>query len=434
MSYPNPPLARPASQLAQPPWLVFVFLAAAFFYVYQDVSYARGGYSPSGDDLTAVVVDGSPTRRLALLSLGIFAIVSLIRHRAGGRIRINGPLGWTLLGFAALTMVSPIWAEDRVLTLTRVAGFAIFCIAAVAIVHRFSLREIILWTFFTSGSYVIIGVLLESLFGTFRPFASGYRFAGTLHPNMQGINCALLVLSGMASADVEKYKRTFFRISAFVGFVFLALTASRTAFAAVLLALAVYLGMVCSRRAKLAMAYALSIVLCVLLLGLGNAFLPDLKSAVNFGRLDSSEGSLNGRTGIWEEVSHFVERRPMLGYGYGGFWNPAHIGEISDKEQWGVPNSHSAYLDYLLTLGAVGLMGYVFILFAGIRRAFRFHKLSQNSAYAFFAALLVFCAMGGLLESAPIEPSLLMFLSAVVLAQLASARPALSCGINGRVT
>jgi exopolysaccharide production protein ExoQ len=276
--------------------------------------------------------------------------------------------------------------------------------------------------------------LLESLFGTFRPFASGYRFAGTLHPNMQGINCALLVLSGMASADVEKYNRTLFRISAFVGFVFLALTASRTAFAAALLALAVYLGMVCSSRAKLAMAYALSIVLCVLLLGLGNAFLPDLKSAVNFGRLDSSEGSLNGRTGIWEEVSHFVERRPMLGYGYGGFWNSAHIAEISDKEQWGVPNSHSAYLDYLLTLGAVGLMGYVFILFAGIRRAFCFHKLSQNSAYAFFAALLVFCAMGGLLESAPIEPSLLMFLSAVVLAQLAFARPALSCGINGRAT
>jgi O-antigen ligase len=413
------PFARPASPPARIPWLVFVFLAVAFFFVYHDFLYARNGYNLSEDELAGAVLDGSPTRRIALISLAAFALVSLILQRSAARVRLQGHLGWALLGFAALVIVSPIWAEDRSQTLTRVGGFAILCLLALAVARRFSLREIILWAFFASGSYVVIGVLAETYFGTFRPLASGYRFAGTLHPNSQGINCAILLLSGLAAADVEERGRTCFRICAFFGFAFLVLTASRTAFAAGLLALAVYMGVAISRRAKLAMAYALSIVLCVLGLALGNAFLPELKSAVNLGRVDTTEGSLNGRAGVWEEISKYASQRPVLGYGFGGFWTPTHISEISKEEKWGIPNSHSAYLDYLLALGAVGLVAYVFLLFAGIRRAFRLHKLSRNSAFAFSGAVLVFCAMDGFLESATTEASLAMFLTLVVLTFLA---------------
>ncbi|MGA7795567.1 MAG: O-antigen ligase family protein [Candidatus Acidiferrales bacterium] len=318
------------------------------------------------------------------------------------------------------------------LTLTRVAGLAIICIAAVAMVRRFSLGEIISWIVFASGSYVLVGVLLEVFFGNFHPLASGYRFAGTLHPNAQGVNCGVLLLSGMAAADVDKQRRRLFWICAFVGSAFLVLTASRTAFAAVLLALAVYLGVVCSIRTKIVMAYALAIIFCALGLVLGNAFLPDLKSAVVLGRDDAGDASLNGRAAVWEEIGHYVRQRPILGYGYGGFWTPAHIGEISEEEKWGIPDSHSTYLDYLLTLGAVGLIAYVLILFAGIKRAFQFHKLSRNSAFAFCGALLVFCALDGLLESGTGEASLLLFVSVIVLTLLATVPPALIYSTNGR--
>ena len=424
----------PVSRVSQTPWLVFVFLAVALFYVYHDVSYARDGYNPSEDALTASVGEGSPTRRVALISLGIFAVTTLIRHRTDGQLRISGPLGWMLLGFVLLAVVSPIWAEDRMLTLTRIAGFAIFCTAAVAMVRSFSVREIILWTAFVSGSYVLVGVLLEIFFGHFHPLASGYRFAGTLHPNAQGVNCGILLLSALAAADVDKQRRRVFWICAFAGFVFLILTASRTAFAAVLLALAVYWGVVCSIRTKMVLAYGLAIIFCALGLVLGNAFLPDLKSAAMLGRDDAGDSSsLNGRAAVWEEIGHYVQQRPILGYGYGGFWTPAHIAEISEEEQWGIPNSHSAYLDYLLTLGVVGLAGYVVILFAGIKRALEFHRLSRNPAFAFCGAVLLFCALDGLLESGAGEASLLLFLSAIVLSLLATATPAMICNTDGRV-
>jgi len=411
--------------LDAPPWLMFLFLAALFFLVYHDLSYSRkfkelDQVKSSEDVLVTDVAEGTIVRRIALLSLGLFAIVSLIRHRTYGRLRIHGPLGWILLSFVAWALLSPVWAEDLPLTLRRLVVFGIFCIAAVAVARRLSLREIILWAFFSTALFLVIGVFTELVLGTFRPFATGYRFAGSLHPNGQGINCALLLLSGVAAADVEKHGRTFFRACALVGFVFLILTASRTSFAAALLALAVYLGAVCSRATKIAMAYSLSIAFCVLLLVLANASLPGLTSAVTLGRNDSAvDSSFNGRAGVWEDVGYYVHRRPILGYGYGGFWTPTRISEISDEEKWAIPDSHSAYLDYLLSLGAVGLVAYTLLLFAGIRRAFRFQNLSHNSAFAFCGALLVFCALHGLLESAVIWPSLLMFLGMVVLAQLA---------------
>jgi O-antigen ligase len=181
----------------------------------------------------------------------------------------------------------------------------------------------------------------------------------------------------------------------------------------------VYLGAVSAKRTKIAMAYALSIIFCILVLFLANGFLPNLKAAIRLGREDTGLSSFNGRTGVWDEIRPYVQRRPILGYGYGGFWTPSHISEISEGEKWGIPNSHSAYLDNLLSLGAVGMVTYTFLLFSGIMCAFRFQKRDRDSASAFCGSVLVFCAFGGLLESVNIDPSLLMFLSLVVLASLA---------------
>jgi exopolysaccharide production protein ExoQ len=423
----------PVLHIARPPWLMFLFLVAVFFMVYHDLSYSKKGiegFNSPEAEIVAGVMEGSLIRRIGLLLLGLFAIVSLIRHRADGRFRINGPLGWILLSFAAWALFSPIWAENSTLTFTRVSVFGILCIAAVAVARRLSLREIILWTVFTTTIFLVIGVFAELFLGFFRPFASGYRFAGTTHPNGQGIDCGLLLLSGVAAADLEKSRRTIFRICALVGFVFLILSASRTAFAAAVLAIVVYFGASLSRSAKITMAYCLSILICLFLLVLVNTSLPDLKSAVMLGRDSSTINTFNGRTGIWDDVSSYVRQRPILGYGYGGFWTPAHISEVSGEEKWGVPDSHSAYLDYLLTLGVVGLFAYVLLLLTGIRRAFRFHRLSGNSTFAFCGALLLYCALDGFLESAMVYPSVLMFLSMVILTRLAfMCRPEATPGV-----
>jgi len=203
-----------------------------------------------------------------------------------------------------------------------------------------------------------------------------------------------------------------------VGLVFLILTASRTGFAAAILALAAYLAAVSSRWAKTALVLGLGIAFCALLLVLGSALLPDLKSAAMLGRDDANADSFNGRTWIWEEVGPYIHQSPILGYGYGGFWNERHINEISAVQKWGVAEGHSAYLDCLLNLGLVGLVVYVLALLAGIRRSFLLHRVFRKSGYAFLGAFLTFCVADGFLESAIGQSVLLMFLIVAILIHL----------------
>lgn len=420
----NHPRTEQEPEVGQTPWPVLVFLTAVFFFDGFDLSNVKRGidnYSPTSDDLIASAIQGSPARQIALLSLGILAIVSLIRYRTNLRLRIQSPMGWLLPSFVVWAFISPIWAEDLPFTLKRLAVFGILCIASVAVVRRLTLREIVLWIFLSTTVCLFIGVLAEILFGTFRPFSVGYRFAGGLYPNNQGTQCGLLLLSAVAVGETEKRWRMPIWVCGLLGFVFLILSASRTALAAVLLALAVYLVAVGSREAKIAMVCSLSVVSCILLLLFTAGLLPSLQNAILLGRNDDpgNADSLSGRTVIWEDLLYYIRQRPILGYGYGGFWSQTRISAISEEIKRGVPDGHSAYIDYLLTLGTVGFVGYTLLLFSGIRRAFRFLRLSQNRTFAFCGALLVFCVLDGLLESSIAEGSFLMFLCMVVLVQLA---------------
>jgi exopolysaccharide production protein ExoQ len=137
----------------------------------------------------------------------------------------------------------------------------------------------------------------------------------------------------------------------------------------------------------------------------------------------SAVDSFNGRTEIWEGVERYIHRRPVLGYGYGGFWTQRHIADVSAAEKWGVAESHSAYLECLLDLGLVGLGAYVAVLLAGIGRAFALHRASGAPAAAFSGAFLVFCAAHGLLESAFVLSLLPVFLTLAVLIELGFRRP-----------
>jgi exopolysaccharide production protein ExoQ len=423
MAYDSAQHTAPQLQRTRLPWFLFLFLAAVFC-VQGELSYstrAIDNYMPSEGQVSAGVNEGSPVHRIAVFSLGLFAIVSLARHQPERRLRSNGLLGWVLLGFATWAFVSLIWAEDFALTFRRLVEFGTFCLAAVAVARRLSFREVILWTCFSTTLFLVIGVSAEIVLGTFRPLASGYRFAGTVHPNVQGINCALLLLSGVAAADLEKHRRALFRACALLGIVFLYLTLSRTAFAAVLLAVASYYGAVSSRATKIAVAFALGISFCLLLLVLGNALLLNLKSAALLGRDASGGDSLDGRNVVWEECANYVVKRPITGYGFGGFWSPDHIDKISETVNWAVGAAHSAYLDCLLEVGLVGLAAYVLALIMGVWRAFHSYRLTRNPAFAFSGAVLLFCATDGLLESNVVTPSFLMFLCMAVLTRLALA-------------
>jgi exopolysaccharide production protein ExoQ len=66
--------------------------------------------------------------------------------------------------------------------------------------------------------------------------------------------------------------------------------------------------------------------------------------------------TLSGRTAIWSAVMGSITKRPLLGYGYGGFWWGAR-GEaytVDTAVGWMVPYSHNGFMDVWLDLGLIG--------------------------------------------------------------------------------
>ena len=83
--------------------------------------------------------------------------------------------------------------------------------------------------------------------------------------------------------------------------------------------------------------------------------------------------TLTGRTEIWSYVTKDIWAKPLLGWGYFGFWNltnPAAV-EISDSVHWVVPQAHNGLLELLLSLGLIGTGLFVLIFLRTIVLAVR---------------------------------------------------------------
>jgi exopolysaccharide production protein ExoQ len=81
------------------------------------------------------------------------------------------------------------------------------------------------------------------------------------------------------------------------------------------------------------------------------------------------DATLTGRTDIWRAVLDSIMRRPLLGYGYGAFWNGLQ-GESANVILacgWAVPHAHNGFLEVWLQLGLVGLSLLIATLVLAIR-------------------------------------------------------------------
>jgi exopolysaccharide production protein ExoQ len=416
------PAARPALKLPSSPWLVFACLSVGLFLAcHWPIERPAGldNYNASQDVIVGEVAAGSAVRQVALCLFGAAGALSLFVFSNRRRFHIHGLMGWSLISFAAWASLSLLWAEDPSLSFKRLISFATYCVAAAALVRFLSLRQILEAVFFVTALFLLIAIGVELQSGAFHPFVSGYRFSGTQHPNGEGTECGLLILSGLAAAKLNQHRRSLYRAGALIGSVFLVLTVSRTAMAATLVSTAIFLLPTVSPTSRRRLVPAVCILAALTTVIVASIGYDSIEHKLFPGRDDSAGSeSFAGRTQIWKDVTPFILQHPILGYGYAGFWTPGHISFVSDQEKWGVPDSHSAYVDYLLALGGVGLSLYILCLLCGIVRSVRTYINIGDAHYLFLASLLVFCVLDGFLESSVGEGSLLTFLSVMALVRL----------------
>jgi O-antigen ligase len=133
-------------------------------------------------------------------------------------------------------------------------------------------------------------------------------------------------------------------------------------------------------------------VLLINVLTVGSVASPAIASFVNLLPIDPT---FTGRTDIWEFALAGFFARPILGYGYGAFWNnTANQTAIASASEWAsdASHSHNGYLELALTIGLPGLiLAMLVLLVVPLRDYQRIQARSRNQPLAdFFLTVWLF--------------------------------------------
>lgn len=426
---------RPQDTTPGRPWGWMVLLTVVFFFshphrleqslLFNEEARASDGSDEleAADENAVAVEEGSTQRRFWLTLLGGVAVLSLI-FQEGPPLKLNGWLAVFGICFIALMLASPFWASQSFLSFRRVVSVGIMVVTALAVARRLGMDDIMFLVVAGISVYLIIGVYAELRLGNLKPWSSGYRFSGTLHPNQQGIRCGLLAIASFAyGLRFPESKKWVWAITC-LAFLFLILTGSRTSLATALFGLMVLLFLHYPLAEAIERVLQFTAVSAFLLaigaVVAGEKLDEQFTSAVSLGRESSASksNSLNGRIPLWKECTEYLVEQPLLGYGYKSFWTPRRIVRISTHQGWWIMQAHNGYLEMALSIGILGAGCFLAILLLGIKHALQLYREHQGIGGAFATATLCWIATNTMLEAWIDEPGLPSIVALTILISL----------------
>ena len=340
----------------------------------------RDDYSLDEKELGQTEAGGDVLRRAGFLTLAAFGAVGAVIGRAGP-VRVPllsrrgaGFTGVLLVAFFAWWSASVAWSDDPPLSARRIAVVCLFLLGAVGAARALDGRRLVLAGVGAVSLHLLAGVAVEAGLRTFVPWRSGYRFSGTIHPNIQALQlaagvCGCAALSGFGRGGRKTRVGWLLWGALLAGF--LVLTKSRTATAGALLALSAA-GLTAASPATKLLSLAggavglAGVLLAVLLAGADPT--ADVRDAALMGRTEQ-QSSLSGRLPIWEAILPHIAERPWVGHGYGAFWSRERVDAISDEVGWALSASHSGWVEAAAEVGLIGAGLMATLLLAGGFRA-----------------------------------------------------------------
>lgn len=381
-------------------WFAIALLGLVFFY--KDHNFSVTLYemwTPWSDDGDPIAAGGNLLKGLALGTIAALGACLWIQS-SWRPFEFNYQLGWWIVAYVAWCVLSLLWSVDAGMTIRNLAVL-LFCFAgALGIARRFQPRDLLFMVFVLFGCYFAVGFFTELALGTFKPWSSEYRFAGTVHPNTQGGFLSLLCVSAFCLSRTSPHKRWFLLVCV-IAALFVLLTKSRTATAATMLGMVTVWCIDFPARVKILTVLAVTWVVGTTILFsmlAGMDVIEETTQAAMLGREAESE-ALTGRIPIWMELSRYLQDRPMFGYGYQAFWNPKHIELVSDELEWTFREAHSSYIEAVLAIGIIGAFLMLACVAQALRLATRQHRVTHDPAVAFIAAQLMMIALTGFFES-----------------------------------
>lgn len=370
--------------------------------------------------------DGDATRQIAYLLIlcTVFAI-GLGSGAARRLLAIPLPLaiamGWCWLSVS--------WSAVPEIALRRLALTTIIVWIIFRLVDELGFRSTVAWV----AGFLIVLLPLNYLAVLFSPVGvHSLREVGDLniignwrgllpHKNFAGIICAstiLFVLLGLRGHLAARI------VVALAAALFLYYSHSKTSTGVVLIALAAgYLFLVYNP------AYRMLLVPGIMILAVSVAFAFE-RGLLRLSNPIYEPNSLTGRGELWMVVTRYINDNPLLGTGFGSFWN---IGESSPVYQYSTSwvthqaNAHNGYLDLAAQIGVPGLILTVVAVFVvPLARVLASTRIPRRDG-ALVVALLVFFLCHNMTESSLLDRDMIgqiFVILAVALAEVSTRRRA----------
>lgn len=301
------------------------------------------------------------------------------------------------VGFLSLCYASLFWTADPLIAVRKLVVLTLFTTAALGAVRWLGLQGFGVAIAMTSGAVCTLGVLAEVRLNVFRPWQGDYRFAGVLHPNESALACAFICVALLFLVMPHRWSRLLsLSVVAAVGL--LLLTKSRTGLGGALIAST--LGLLVRAKASTKVLLISGAVTASGLLALVIACVggDGLLGAASLGRGEHI-GTLTGRIPLWSLLMEEVAERPLVGVGYGAFWNARNIEDVSAELFWHIPQAHSIYVDLMLNLGVVGLTLFVALMLGVLWSSLSRYASTRETQYLFAASVVVMALIHGATES-----------------------------------
>ncbi|MBT8399517.1 MAG: O-antigen ligase family protein [Rhodothermia bacterium] len=343
----------------------------------------------------------APLQRYLWIGLYVIAFYFLAKRR--GWVRRTWDMLTAdkfILAIVVLAVASVFWSTQPATTFKRSIMFGGSTILGVYLASRYSIAEQLRVVAAALATAAILSMLANAFLPSYAFFDDTREMAwrGVFHhKNAFGRamclgSLATLLVVATSSSSISRVK---YSVSAFVCVAMLFVSSSKTAWAVFLLILA----LIVFRRFFLAKGYKavpLTVFVLLTVVGVGTLVVSNADEILaRFGR----SMTLSGRTILWAAVADLIRERPMLGFGFGGFWSD-NLGFYSSN-LW-ADSAHNAYLEWWVNLGLGGLLLFIMSLGLNLRRALILARARLQLIYfwplAFFTFVLIYAVVESIMS------------------------------------
>jgi len=376
-------------------WEYFIVILGFFMSTYTLIPLLREVYGT-----TYNANDGDSLMQSIWLFIYAVSILTIMFYRK--YIFFNLFKDKALWAIILMIYLSIYWSSNTNLTIRRAIAITLTQIFGIYIGCTFTwekLLKLFQIAFSISSSLSLFFIIFMPGISTDPTFKNAFRGV-FLHKNSLGIFMSVSILIWLFSLYGAINEKKKFAIILYSGFLLLSallllLSQSKTSFVVLLITIIVIF-LVRSMFSKKYGLVLLNIAIFFILI----ASLSFTKNFDSFLTVLGKDSTLTGRVPLWSLTWEYFLQKPLLGFGYSGFWSTPNGGASYIAEVLFLsPNAHNGYLDILINLGIVGILLFLFSLQKNLFLSIELIRKKKNYWSFIPFALFVFFILYNITES-----------------------------------